>query len=620
VKETIRQFKDGEIIFREGDESLAMFVVQKGRVKLIKTGSNGNMTLATLAKGEMFGEMGILDGIPRNATAVAVGAVITQVMPRHDFLERLQADPKLALQVMTKLVERLRTADELLVKHAPPVVKNSETPTSSQKPSTETSSSVSTKPGLLGRLFKRGKTEGKEPNVTPRQGPLRIFVAGFGPDVPPETVVVVDAMVIALEQIPSAIVRRLDDYVAWPDDIVDPETARQKAGRNALSILTSKGADVLIWGRVETIGHLLEVHATAAATAHELRLGRIPTAAAVYIPLEDMADPIPALLRSLVLGTFLAETGRRSPEMSACLSTDVMLVGGNLTQLISGFAATEQASTKLVWANSAALCLANDNAPPEMWDQVSQTFEDAARRLPRTARDDWADVYIGLGLLEFARAERNIQQSKETDTPWDTVVEILGLALESVHMDQRPWEWALLNERLGAACYRQGSVSGDDEHFKSALAHYQAATQIYTRADHTQKWAELVSSLAQVLQVYGDLLGSIPALERAVELCRATLEVRSEEKMPLLWAASQNNLGSALFLLAKRSDQSSDYLESSEAFRKALTVYQVNGQARLAAITEKNLERVETANHGRSRRNQRLVQPAWDERSNEAEQ
>jgi len=39
VKETTRQFKDGEIIFREGDESLAMFVVLKGKVKLTKAAS-----------------------------------------------------------------------------------------------------------------------------------------------------------------------------------------------------------------------------------------------------------------------------------------------------------------------------------------------------------------------------------------------------------------------------------------------------------------------------------------------------------------------------------------------------------------------------------------------------
>ncbi len=616
MTETLRTFRDGEIIFREGDDSLAMFVVRKGKVRLLKTGPNGTVTLARLGKGEMFGEMGIVDGIPRSASAVAQGAVTVEVTPRHNFLDKLQRDPELALQVMTKLVERLRAADEQLALRLPgepslpePVYDIDDSPVDADED----------KPGLFGRLFNfsrsGSKNEGKSSVNKSASGPLRIGIAAFGVDMPPEGLETLDALSQALGGLPNVILKRLDAAVTWPKDVIDPETARQSAQREALSMLAARGVDVLVWGRVETIGHLLEVHATAAPVPHELRLGRMSPAAAVFVPLESLSDSMPSLVRAQVLAAVLAEGTRRVPEWYTALQADVSVVGGELPRLVAGYAAAEQAATYLVWANAAALCLGADGVTPDMWQQVVRAYENAGRRLPRQARDDWADVYTGLALVEHMRSERGLVEAAPGGTVWDGVIDTLKLALESVRKENRPWEWALLQERLGAAYYRQAAASGDDGQYKAALNAYQQATQIYTRADHPLKWAELVSALAQVLQVYGDMLGSAPALERAVELLQATLDVRPENSMPLLWAASQNNLGSALFLLAKRKESTDMYRQSADAFRKALTVYQVNGQGRQAAITEKNLARAEAACSTRSRRDERLAQPGWSQNS-----
>jgi CRP-like cAMP-binding protein len=54
-------FRDGEVIFREGDASQAAYVLLRGKVDLIKMGGEGDGALATLSAGEMFGEMGIFD-------------------------------------------------------------------------------------------------------------------------------------------------------------------------------------------------------------------------------------------------------------------------------------------------------------------------------------------------------------------------------------------------------------------------------------------------------------------------------------------------------------------------------------------------------------------------------
>jgi len=174
----------------------------------------------------MFGEMGILDGVPRNATAVAVGAVQVSVTPRHDFLNTLQKDPDLALKVMTKLVERLRLADEKLAERLPADVTSDPVPASvAQMPISEVENSE--RIGLFGRLFGRSRNDAKASAVSESSfGPLRIFIAGFGKDLPPEASEAVNAIASILGMIPNAIIKRVDENVDWPAEVTDPEAAR----------------------------------------------------------------------------------------------------------------------------------------------------------------------------------------------------------------------------------------------------------------------------------------------------------------------------------------------------------------------------------------------------------
>ena len=114
VKRSERKFKDGETIFREGETSDAAYVVVDGTVDLVKTGERKPVRLATLEAGDLFGEMGVIDHGPRNATAVAVGPVTVKVIEREDFVRSVQDKPDMALDVMSMLVRRLRAADEMV--------------------------------------------------------------------------------------------------------------------------------------------------------------------------------------------------------------------------------------------------------------------------------------------------------------------------------------------------------------------------------------------------------------------------------------------------------------------------------------------------------------------------
>ena len=103
----IREVPAGTVIFSEGDAGEEMFGVIEGEVE-VRT-HNGHITL--LEVDDTFGEMAIVDQIPRSATAVAVVDTKLAVINRHRFLFLVHETPMFALQVMSSIAERLRTRD-----------------------------------------------------------------------------------------------------------------------------------------------------------------------------------------------------------------------------------------------------------------------------------------------------------------------------------------------------------------------------------------------------------------------------------------------------------------------------------------------------------------------------
>ena len=102
--------------------------------------------------------------------------------------------------------------------------------------------------------------------------------------------------------------------------------------------------------------------------------------------------------------------------------------------------------------------------------------------------------------------------------------------------------------------------------------------QVILRAEEPFRWADVMYNLylSQSLRVYGDHIKSVEVLQRSVDTSRAALEVRTQETAPLLWAASQNNLGSALFMLGRNTNDSECLRQSVEAFREVLQLYEMH--------------------------------------------
>jgi len=85
-----RRFRRGEVIFHQGDPGDALHVLAAGAVKIVLPSAEGEEAIiATIHPGDFFGELAILDGAPRSATAVAVEPTETLSLPRDAFMAEL---------------------------------------------------------------------------------------------------------------------------------------------------------------------------------------------------------------------------------------------------------------------------------------------------------------------------------------------------------------------------------------------------------------------------------------------------------------------------------------------------------------------------------------------------
>ena len=94
----------GGVVFQEGDTGEDMYGVIEGEIEL----RQDDRVIRTVGADDVFGEMAIIDSVPRSATAIAATDSVLAVINRHRFLFLVQETPMFALQVMSAMAERFR--------------------------------------------------------------------------------------------------------------------------------------------------------------------------------------------------------------------------------------------------------------------------------------------------------------------------------------------------------------------------------------------------------------------------------------------------------------------------------------------------------------------------------
>ena len=110
-----RTFQKDEVIFHQDDPGDRLHFVADGLVKISIVSVDGRENvIALLTSGDCVGEMSVMDGGLRSATAVAMDRTETMTLSREDFLAFLNEQTQVAVQIITLLVRRLRAMDELV--------------------------------------------------------------------------------------------------------------------------------------------------------------------------------------------------------------------------------------------------------------------------------------------------------------------------------------------------------------------------------------------------------------------------------------------------------------------------------------------------------------------------
>lgn len=108
------EYGAGRFIFREGDLGTEMYIVHEGKVEILQELPTGPEQLTILEKGDFFGEMSILEELPRAAAARALTDVKLIIIDGATFDSMLRGNPEIAVRIMRKLSRRVRETDAKL--------------------------------------------------------------------------------------------------------------------------------------------------------------------------------------------------------------------------------------------------------------------------------------------------------------------------------------------------------------------------------------------------------------------------------------------------------------------------------------------------------------------------
>src|SRR5262245_17443189 len=104
----ISDFENGEVVIQAGEKGDAVYVILSGQARAV-----GRPRARLLRAGDYFGEMALIDGLPRSATITATGDLPALKLPRQAFLKVVRQEPGIAIAMMAEMAARIRRLERL---------------------------------------------------------------------------------------------------------------------------------------------------------------------------------------------------------------------------------------------------------------------------------------------------------------------------------------------------------------------------------------------------------------------------------------------------------------------------------------------------------------------------
>jgi CRP/FNR family cyclic AMP-dependent transcriptional regulator len=121
IEKCIDEHDVADVIFEEGSTGRELYVVLEGKIDIVKITGATRTLIVTLGKGEFFGEMAVIDGSSRSATAIAAAPKTRVMRINHArFVYLVSQQPAFALMIMDALSKRLRASNAVNFKAANP--------------------------------------------------------------------------------------------------------------------------------------------------------------------------------------------------------------------------------------------------------------------------------------------------------------------------------------------------------------------------------------------------------------------------------------------------------------------------------------------------------------------
>ncbi|MEQ9558423.1 MAG: cyclic nucleotide-binding domain-containing protein [Rhodospirillales bacterium] len=570
-----QQFRDKDIIFREGDPATRAFTIIAGKVELVTEVDGKEKHLALLGPGKTLGDADVARG-RHQSTAIAAGTVTLRPLDQQ------------ALALVKAPVQGAG-AGLLARLLAPLAAQNAGAPRR--------------RFSLFG-WFRQIK-EASQPADPTR---IEIRVAALAPDAPgpegmspdidaapdPETLIL-----DAFAEFEGVRARPLKKPLTLPED-TEPQDRLNRLHWAARQALAQAEADLLICFEPDAAGKRLTLRFLPLGIQNEDPAGMFHPAQALVLPAQP--DPaLTALVAAVALTATIPLTDVKKSRLARVLPQAMERAAPAVEALgmAPDMSDRDRTIARLFFANLLTLQsgpagqLEGYRMAADIYGQAIAFLKEDADAFDRAVAQRALGAILPTLAPEWETLEMAADDEHKAAGPLAQATALLEAAAEQFTRDSHPKEWAALQNRMGHICYRIDAQEGDQDLLKQALNHYQSALQVFNRVDHPMRWAEVMNNIGQAAAILGEQLKSVELFEKAIEACSGALEVRHKLDHPLLWAATQNNLGSALFMLSKQTHDPGQVEAAREAFALAKGVYEARGAHRLTMITEKNLSRVE---------------------------
>jgi len=112
-----KEYKEGEVIFHQGDVGNTMFVIQDGEVEAVAESNGEEYRLRSMGPNEFFGEMALFEKAVRTATVRAIRPTRVLTIDKKNFLGGIHEDPSLAFRIVETMSHRIRDLTDRLARY-----------------------------------------------------------------------------------------------------------------------------------------------------------------------------------------------------------------------------------------------------------------------------------------------------------------------------------------------------------------------------------------------------------------------------------------------------------------------------------------------------------------------